>query len=110
MSIARRTMGMTRSGADSVVGAEAPPVADHVAVLAAVIVRDALGNPARETTANRWRPLLPAGLGPHMVGATVQRLIAAGVLVPTGRYVRSTDRVGKNHGKPQAVYRLELPT
>lgn len=113
--IARRVIDTTPPGGDPVAGVAALLVADprntdHVAAVASVIVRDALGDPFRETTANRWRPLLPAWLRPPVVGATVQRLIAAGLLVPTGRYVRSTDRAGKNRGKPQPVYRLDLPT
>jgi hypothetical protein len=113
-AIARRAMEVTPPGADPVAGVAAllvadPRNADHVTAVATVIVHDALGDPFRETTANRWRPLLPSWVRPPVVGATVQRLLAAGVLVPTGRYVRCTDQAGKNRGKPQPVYVLDLP-
>lgn len=79
-----------------------------VLAVVTVIIRDALADPFRETTANRWRPLLPRWVHPPLVGATVNRLRAAGVLVATGRYVRSTDSAGHNVGKLQAVYTLDV--
>lgn len=85
-----------------------PRNADHVRAVVAVIVLDAMGNSWRETTANRWRPVLPTWIKPAVVGATVQRLRAAGLLVPTGKYVRCTDRAAGNVSKPQPVYRLNL--
>jgi hypothetical protein len=113
--ITRVAIASTPPGGDPVAGVAAlllidPRNTDHVTAVATVIVRDALGDSFRETTANRWRALLPYWVRPPVVGATVQRMIAAGFLVPTGRYVRSTDRVGKNRGKPQPVYRLDVPT
>lgn len=112
--IARRAIETTPAAGDPVAGVAAllvldPRNTDHVEAVATVIVRDALGDPFRETTANRWRALLPGWVRPPVVGATVQRLLAAGFIVPTGRYVRSTDRAGKNGGKPQPVYMLDLP-
>lgn len=112
---ARRAIATTPAGGDPVADVAAllvldPRNTDHVTAVATVIVRDALGDPARETTANRWRALLPPWVRPPVVGATVQRMVAADLLVPTGRYVRSTDRAGKNRGKPQPVYRLDLST
>jgi len=113
--IARRAIATTPADGDPVAGVAAllvldPRNIDHVTAVATVIVHDALGDPFRETTANRWRALLPAWVRPQVVGATVQRMLAAGLLAPTGRYVRSTDRAGKNGGKPQPVYRLDLPS
>jgi hypothetical protein len=83
---------------------------NEAAVLAivTVIVRDALADPLRETTANRWRALLPAWVAPPLVGATVNRLRLLGLLVPTGLYVRSTDTAGRNVGKLQPMYALDL--
>ncbi|WET76875.1 hypothetical protein P3102_22490 [Amycolatopsis sp. QT-25] len=80
------------------------------AVLAVVsaIVGDAMADPFRETTANRWRGLLPSWIAPPLIGATVNRLRAAGLLVATGRYVRSTDTAGRNGNKLQPVYALDL--
>lgn len=80
------------------------------AVLAVVsaIVGDAMADPFRETTANRWRALLPSWIAPPLIGATVNRLRAAGLLVATGRYVRSTDTAGRNGNKLQPVYALDL--
>ena len=78
-----------------------------VLAIVTVVVRDALADPMRETFANRWRPLLPPWVQPQLVGATVNRLRAAGLLVPTGRYVRSTDTAGRNGGKLQPVYALD---
>ncbi|CRK55460.1 hypothetical protein [Alloactinosynnema sp. L-07] len=111
--IARRAVAAAPAGGDPVAGVAAllavdPRNADHVQAVATVIVCDALADPFRETTANRWRPLLPPWVRPPVVGATVQRLLAAGVLVPTGRYVRCTDRTGRNRGKPQPVYSLDV--
>lgn len=79
----------------------------QVLAIVTVIVRDALADPFRETTANRWRALLPAWVRPNLIGATVNRLRVAGLLVPTGRYVRSTDAAGRNVGKLQPVYALD---
>lgn len=80
----------------------------HLAAVVAVVVEDALADPFRETNANRWRPRLPAWLRPPMVGVTVRQLLASGVLVGTGRYVRSTDTHGRNRGKLMPVYSLNL--
>lgn len=80
----------------------------QVLAIVTVVVRDALSDPLRETTANRWRALLPTWVRPPLVGATVNRLRAAGLLVSTGRYVRSTDTGGRNVGKLQPVYALDL--
>lgn len=113
--IARRAIESTPPGGDPVAGVAAllvtdPRNTDHVTAVATVIVHDALGDPNRETTANRWRVLLPSWVRPQVVGATVQRMVATGVLSSTGRYVRSTDRAGRNRGKPQPVYVLTLST
>jgi hypothetical protein len=85
-----------------------PRNTDHVRAVTSAIVIDAMGNARRETTANRWRPVLPTWINPAVVGATVQRLRAAGLLAPTGKYVKCTDRSAGNAGKPQPVYRLNL--
>ncbi|MCS7484682.1 hypothetical protein ACFFQW_49175 [Umezawaea endophytica] len=87
-----------------------PRNSTHVAAVVRVIVHDALADPFRETSANRWRGLLPAWVRPPMVGATVRRLLAAGILVGTDRYVRSTDTRGRNGGKLMPVYALNLAT
>ncbi|OXM63122.1 hypothetical protein [Amycolatopsis vastitatis] len=79
-----------------------------VLAVVTVIFRDALADPFRETTANRWRPLLPAWVHPPLVGAAVNRLRATGILVATGRYVHSTDSAGRNVGKLQPVYTLDV--
>ncbi|SDC25064.1 hypothetical protein [Actinokineospora iranica] len=85
-----------------------PRNAEHVRTVVTAIVGDAMTDPFRETTANRWRPLLPPWVRPAVIGATVRRLLAAGVLVATGRYVRSTDAHGRNQNKLQPVYALNL--
>jgi hypothetical protein len=113
--IARRAIATTPARGDPVAGIAAllvldPRNTDHARVVATVIVRDALGHPVRETTANRWRGSLPSWVRPQVVGATVQRMVAAGLPVPTGRYAPCTDRAAKNRGKPQPVYTLALPT
>ena len=79
-----------------------------VLAIVAAIVGDAKADPFRETTANRWRALLPAWVAPPLIGATVNRLRAAGLLVATGRYVRSTDTAGRNGNKLQPIYALDL--
>ncbi|TQM83258.1 hypothetical protein FHX81_5676 [Saccharothrix saharensis] len=85
-----------------------PRTAEHLAAVVGVIVQDAMGDPFRETNANRWREHLPSWLRPPMVGATVRRLLSAGLLVGTGRYVRSTDARGGNGNKMMPVYSLNL--
>ena len=57
------------------------------------------------TSSNGWRPLLPAWVYPRVVGATVNALTKAGVLVPTGHWVTSDDIKGRNSGRPARVYR-----
>lgn len=81
---------------------------EHVQAVVAAIVDDALGDPFRETTANRWRTALPPWLRPAVIGATVRRLIEADVLVATGRYARNTDVAGRNRGKLQPIYALNV--
>ncbi|XVV05358.1 hypothetical protein ACQPW3_08180 [Actinosynnema sp. CA-248983] len=85
-----------------------PANAEHLAAVTRVIVDDAMADPFRETHANRWRKQLPPWVRPPMVGATVRRLLSAGLLVPTGRYVRSTDARGGNSGKLMPIYALNL--
>jgi hypothetical protein len=80
----------------------------HVSAVVAAVVHDALRDPFRETTSNHWRPNLPSWLRPQMVGATVRQLMSAGILVPTGRYVPSTDAHGRNGGKLMPIYTLNL--
>ncbi len=80
----------------------------HIVANVAAIVTDALTNGDRETYANRWRRLRPPWVRPSTVGATVNRLTALGVLVPTGRYVHCTDSGARNRGKLQPVYTLDL--
>lgn len=80
----------------------------HLAAVVEVVVADALADPFRETHANRWRPRLPSWLRPPMVGVTVRLLGHLGVLVSTGRYVRSTDLRGGNTNKLVPVYALNL--
>ncbi|KJK50442.1 hypothetical protein UK23_10630 [Lentzea aerocolonigenes] len=79
-----------------------------VCAVTAVIVNDALADPFRETTSNRWRARIPAWVAPPMVGVTVRRMLSLDVLVRTGRYVRSTDSKGKNGGKLMPIYALNL--
>lgn len=81
---------------------------EHVQEIVAVILTDAMADPFWETTANRWRPALPAWVRPAVIGATVRRLTSAGVLVTTGRHVRSTDTKGGNTNKLQPIYALNL--
>ncbi|MFT7836944.1 hypothetical protein Q5530_12410 [Saccharothrix sp. BKS2] len=80
----------------------------HLAAVVRVVVDDAMADPFRETNANRWRGELPGWVRPPMVGATVRRLLSTGLLVTTGRYVRSTDSRGGNGGKMMPVYSLNL--
>ena len=79
-----------------------------VCAVTAVIVNDALADPFRETTSNRWRSTIPTWVAPPMVGVTVRRMLSLDVLVRTGGYVRSTDSKGKNGGKLMPIYALNL--
>ncbi|MFE9747583.1 hypothetical protein ACFYOT_21995 [Saccharothrix saharensis] len=85
-----------------------PRNADQSAAVVRVVVQDAMTDPFRETHANRWREHLPQSVRPPMIGATVRRLLSVGLLVATGRYVRSTDARGRNGGKLMPVYSLNL--
>lgn len=118
--LARATVASAGAGGVAEAGETAETVAalltaeprNEASVLAivTVVVRDALADPLRETFANRWRPLLPTWVRPQLIGATVNRLRASGLLVSTGRYVRSTDAAGRNVGKLQPVYALDAAT
>ncbi|MGI8310699.1 hypothetical protein [Saccharopolyspora hattusasensis] len=81
---------------------------DHVEAVVSAVLRDAAGDSQWQTTANGWRPLLPSWIRPPTIGATVQRLVAIGMLRPTGRYSRCTDTRSGNRGKPQPVYAVDL--
>ena len=81
---------------------------DHVRAVVTAVVAAALGDPFREVNANQWRPALPTWVRPPMVGATVKQLANAGLLVTTGRYVRSTDTRGSNTNKFCPIYALNL--
>jgi hypothetical protein len=54
---------------------------------------------------NDWRPLIPTWVHPRVIGATVNALMKAGVLIPTGQWVISDDRKGRNSGRPMRVLR-----
>lgn len=79
----------------------------HVHAVVSVVLADASSDPDQVTTANRRRLLLPSWVYPPVVGATVQRLVALGVLRPTGRWELCDDTVSGNRGKPQPVYVLD---
>ncbi|MCK2237728.1 MULTISPECIES: hypothetical protein [unclassified Crossiella] len=81
---------------------------DDVAAVVEAILDDALGDPFRETTANRWRALVPRWVHRPMLGATVRRMVELELLVPTGRYVHCTDASARNTNKLQPIYALDL--
>jgi hypothetical protein len=85
-----------------------PRNAGNVRAVVTAIVATALGDPFREISANQWRPALPTWVRPPMIGATVRQLVNAGLLVTTGRYVRSTDTRGGNTNKFCPIYTLNL--
>ncbi|MBP2320462.1 hypothetical protein JOF56_000847 [Kibdelosporangium banguiense] len=81
----------------------------HIAAIAEAIISSALADPFYETTANRWRPLVPTWVRVQsMSGATVNVLIRLGILVGTGRYVRCDNTTKRNVGKLQPVYALDV--
>lgn len=111
--VVRRAASAPLSPADPVDSISAllaldPRNTNHVHANVTVIVCDALTDPGRETHANRWRAVRPAWVRPATIGATVNRLTALGVLRPTGRYVRSTDKTGRNRNKLVPVYTLNV--
>ena len=55
---------------------------------------------------NDWRPLIPSWCFPNVVGATVNAMAKAGVLIPTGDWDISTDTAGRNSGRPCRRYRF----
>jgi hypothetical protein len=75
---------------------------DRAAVVEAIA---ASVRPDGTTDANTWRPLIPSYVYPAVVGATVNALMKAGVLVPTGQWVTSDDRKGRNSGRPMRILR-----
>lgn len=81
---------------------------EHVEAVVSAILRDAATDPLWRTTANGWRPHLPSWIRPGVVGSTVQRLVAVGLLTPTGQYVRCSDTEARNGGKPQPVYEVDV--
>ncbi|MFD1044173.1 hypothetical protein ACFQ1S_00465, partial [Kibdelosporangium lantanae] len=86
-----------------------PRNVSHVSAIAEAIIASALADPFFETTANRWRPLIPAWVRvASMSGATVTVLIRLGVLVGTGRYARCDNATTRNLGKLQPVYALDI--
>ena len=55
---------------------------------------------------NRLRQLVRGVVAPKRIGAFTSRAKAEGLLVDTGEWVTSTDREGRNAGRPVRVYRL----
>jgi hypothetical protein len=53
---------------------------------------------------NRLRELVRGNVAPKRCGAFVHRALTSGLMVPTGEWVVSTDRQGKNGGKPCRVF------
>lgn len=81
----------------------------HVNAIAGAIIRSALSDPFFETTANRWRLLVPPWVRVRsMSGATVTTLVRLGILVATGRYLRCDDASSRNLNKLQPIYALDL--
>lgn len=90
--------------ASSIAGDPAYAGDRHVIVKA--IVRAARAN-SNLVELNAVRVLLEdIKLPKGVMAATVNALKTVGVLEPTQRWVRSTDRKGRNTNKPQTVYRL----
>jgi hypothetical protein len=86
-----------------------PRNTSHMAAIAKAIVRSALADPFYETTANRWRPLVPAWVRVQsMSGATVNVLIRLEILLGTGRYIRCDNSTTRNVGKLQSIYALDV--
>jgi hypothetical protein len=86
-----------------------PRNTSHIAAIAEAIITAALADPFYETTANRWRPLVPAWVRVQsMSGATVTVLIRLGILVGTGRYARCDNTAARNVGKLQPIYALDV--
>jgi len=54
---------------------------------------------------NRLRELVRGVVAPKRCGAFVHRALTSGLMVPTGEWVVSTDRQGKNGGKPCRVHK-----
>jgi hypothetical protein len=53
---------------------------------------------------NALRELVRGNVAPKRCGAFVHRALTSGLMVPTGEWVVSTDRQGKNGGKPCRVF------
>ncbi|TCO47328.1 hypothetical protein EV192_11768 [Actinocrispum wychmicini] len=86
-----------------------PPNKSHVDEIVKAIISSALMDPFFQTTANRWRVLLPPWVRRgSMNGATVNVLLNMGILVPTGRYVRCDDTTSRNANKLQPIHALDV--
>jgi hypothetical protein len=86
-----------------------PRNTSHIAAIAEAIITAALADPFYETTANRWRPLVPAWVRVgSMSGATVNVLTRLEILVGTGRYARCDNTTARNVGKLQPIYALDV--
>ena len=92
----------------------------HTAAVLALIAGDPINDRDREAivdairssvradgtvSGNDWRRHIPTWVYPRVVGATVNALTKAGVLIPTGDWDISTDTAGRNSGKPARRYR-----
>ncbi|MBP2325356.1 hypothetical protein JOF56_005741 [Kibdelosporangium banguiense] len=81
----------------------------HMDAIVEAVIRSALMDPFYETTANRWRALVPPWVRTQsMSGATVNMLLRIGILVTTGRYARCDNTASRNANKWQPIYALDL--
>lgn len=86
-----------------------PDNQSHMDAMVTAIIRSALDDPAYQTTANRWRALVPPWVrAQSMSGATVTMLLRLRILVATGRYARCDNTTSRNSNKLQQIYALNL--
>jgi hypothetical protein len=76
----------------------------HDRALIVDAIRDSV-RPDGTVTSNDWRDRLAGVVYSRVIGATVNALTKAGVLVPTGEWVVSDDTHGRNSGRPMRRYR-----
>lgn len=76
--------------------------------IARLIIVVGRANPDGLVSSNDIRDSLPRWVRPQVIGPTFSKLASKeyGLLAPTGRYVKSTDRKSRNIGKPVPVWQL----
>lgn len=88
----------------TLVASEGHPSADWEWDLFQLAVRQIARANQGHVSQNALRPLIRGQVAPKRVGAFYHRACAQGLLVATGQWEVSDDRVGRNAGRPMRTY------